>query len=287
MEKELEIIREIFNTNQEIKFTPLDGGLSNDNYIFEIDGVKYVLRVCHPIMNEINNRNDEYKNLLLVQDYDVDVPMIYFNTETGMKITKYVHYCYNLQNVELDSEAVKKMALTLRDFHKIDKLSENDFDPLVKLETYKSKITTQLYKIDEEELVISKTKVLYTKYPLTFCHNDLVPGNVLVGRTKTYLIDYEYAGNNIYLFDIMSFITENNIVSKDLVFLFYTAYLGYPASVDLLIDLEIMACFEDLLWFYWANMMYDLCQTDIYRDIATTKYHAYNQRLKIMKERNA
>lgn len=36
----------------------------------------------------------------------------------------------------------------------------------------------------------------------TPCHNDLLPANVLLGRERTWIIDYEYAGMNHAMFDL-------------------------------------------------------------------------------------
>lgn len=46
----------------------------------------------------------------------------------------------------------------------------------------------------ELEAAYSEFISLYSTLPRTLCHDDLLPFNVIVGKEKAYLIDWEYAG---------------------------------------------------------------------------------------------
>ncbi|WP_339025428.1 phosphotransferase [Spiroplasma endosymbiont of Agriotes lineatus] len=69
---------------------------------------------------------------------------------------------------------------------------------------------------DEQKIINFFTN--YEPRELKLCHNDLVPGNILVTKQQIYIIDYEYAMKNDPLSDIASFISEtiyrnNNLIN--------------------------------------------------------------------------
>ena len=111
--------------------------------------------------------------------------------------------------------------------------------------------------------------------PNTLCHNDFVQGNILYSDTKDYLIDYEYAAKNDYRFDIASFFSENNIHYIDQRDQFYQTY--FDGEIDPMIDVQVQAFerMEDILWGYWANMLYEQRGEQIYFDIAKDKEKHY------------
>ncbi|MBL6443500.1 MAG: phosphotransferase, partial [Holdemanella sp.] len=111
--------------------------------------------------------------------------------------------------------------------------------------------------------------------PNALCHNDFVQGNILYSDTKDYLIDYEYAAKNDYRFDIASFFSENNIHYIDQRDQFYQTY--FDGDIDPMIDVQVQAFerMEDILWGYWANMLYEQRGEQIYFDIAKDKEKHY------------
>ena len=51
---------------------------------------------------------------------------------------------------------------------------------------------------------------LIEKDGLAFCHNDVLPYNILIAKDtgRIVLIDYEYAGYNYPIYDLAYYITE-------------------------------------------------------------------------------
>lgn len=106
------------------------------------------------------------------------------------------------------------------------------------------------------------------------CHNDLVSGNLLFSKERLYLIDYEYAAMNDPLFDVISFLSENQIFDKELRQRFYLAYFNTQPDGLLLNQLKEWEIFEDVLWCTWAMMMAESRHEQVYLDIAEDKYQA-------------
>ena len=147
------------------------------------------------------------------------------------------------------------------------------FNPFGKIEFYKSQIKECIVSFPNEENFLEALKKEYK--PNTLCHNDFVQGNILYSDTKDYLIDYEYAAKNDYRFDIASFFSENNIHYIDQRDQFYQTY--FDGDIDPMIDVQVQAFerMEDILWGYWANMLYEQRGEQIYFDIAKDKEKHY------------
>ena len=153
-------------------------------------------------------------------------------------------------------------------------------EELQTLELEKEQINQKPEIYGHESIIIcnpkADTNALKKEYkPNTLCHNDFVQGNILYSDTKDYLIDYEYAAKNDYRFDIASFFSENNIHYIDQRDQFYQAY--FDGEIDPMIDVQVQAFekMEDILWGYWANMLYEQRDEQIYFDIAKDKEKHY------------
>lgn len=253
-------------------------GITNDNYKINTTSQDcFVLRI--PKKNQIGlNRNQEMRIIELLKNYNIDVPCLYFNPNTGVKITKYIQH-KKIHSFFNDNQ-LKQFIFELKKLHSISEESLQhiqDFDVFRTLETYKEEVQETLFL--QEKQMIENVKKLYTKYPKVLCHNDLLYANILCCKKKIFLIDYEYAGKNIALFDLASFISENNIEDLKDQTIFLKEYFG-TITVDLLKEFETMLLFEDLLWGYWAKMMNQKYQKKVYLTIYQKKSERYHARIR-------
>ena len=244
-------IEEKFNaTNYTLEKT--DKGISNHNYLLTINDNKYMVRVPKKNHESLGLQHEHEKEILPLVS-DLDVPVILFDEKSGIKVTTYI------EDVET-SLHTKKAPLFI-------------FNPFGKIEFYKSQIKECIVSFPNEENFLEALKKEYK--PNTLCHNDFVQGNILYSDTKDYLIDYEYAAKNDYRFDIASFFSENNIHYIDQRDQFYQTY--FDGDIDPMIDVQVQAFerMEDILWGYWANMLYEQRGEQIYFDIAKDKEKHY------------
>ena len=141
--------------------------------------------------------------------------------------------------------------------------------PFGKIEFYKSQIKECIVSFPNEEnfLEALKKNINQTHYAITTLCKEIFFNS----DTKDYLIDYEYAAKNDYRFDIASFFSENNIHYIDQRDQFYQTY--FDGEIDPMIDVQVQAFerMEDILWGYWANMLYEQRGEQIYFDIAKDK----------------
>ena len=95
-------------------------------------------------------------------------------------------------------------------------------------------------------------------------------GNLLFKDKQLIVLDFEYAGLNISLFDIASFISENNL-SNDEKEYFLSQFKNINKK-----DVQTMINFENILWYYWASYMYKLTNKQIFNIIKEEKYKSLN-----------
>lgn len=258
------IIEELFK-EQPYSLTKFNKGLTNQNYILNVNNDTYVVRIPYPDQHFINRKQEEIVSQLVTS---LDSETIYFNSDTGIKITKYIEDAKDYE-ICCDSDKIERCAHLVKALHKLPCVDFN-FDSYKQLQTYKSRVNTPLYDLSDYEYAIEH--IQHKPYVATLCHNDLVHGNILYTKNKDYLIDYEYASNNDPLFDVISFLGENQIFDNTLRERFYHVYFedkDIPYE-----ELEIMEVFQNVLWCYWAMMMYEIHHEDIYKDIAKDKYEA-------------
>jgi thiamine kinase-like enzyme len=84
----------------------------------------------------------------------------------------------------------------------------------------------------------------------TFCHNDLLPANILDDGERLWLLDWEYAGWNTPLFDLAN-LASNADLDADQTSRLLESYLRHAPSDHEQSSVEILACaslLRELLW---------------------------------------
>lgn len=262
-------IKAILGNN--IQFTPTNLGLTNNIYKGKIGFENVAIRIPKEETKELSAFNNEKNVLPLIKDLDLDVPEIYYDPETRVRITRWIPNAIEYKLCP-DEDKIERVAKILKKFHGANLKSGVDFNCVALLNEYRSHIKDLLHPLDDYYHLISDIQQIHNEHIL--CHNDLVSGNLLFTKEKDYLIDYEYAKDNDPLFDIMSFFTENKITDSNLRNRFYAAYFDSPLTPIQIKQLSIYESFHNLLWCTWANMMYDLLHEEIYLEIASDKYNA-------------
>ena len=259
--KTIRIIEEIYGKIPK-STQNIPSGLTNKNTLIEINDLFVVLR-------EPKEENKHLFNYPLEKDIlehvsDLDTTVRYFDAETGIKISEYVHNAdtFKLKYIKEAAELIKKL-------HDRQYRCGTSFDIIERFQTFY--VDNSLYDLNPYIGYLHEAKAKSTN--LTLCHNDLVEGNFLFSDSGNYLIDYEYACDNDPYFDIMSFITENDIQDHNHRNTFYMAYFGHLPNHEEQSKLLIFERAHHVLWCQWACLMYQLHPEPIYKEIADLKYN--------------
>lgn len=245
-------------------------GLTNRNYRVITENHDVIVRIPYANNQQIVHREHEGKAMRLVEASGINLPTRYFDEKTGLKITDTVDDLLTFTEYQ-GEDKIERTAALMRKLHGIQQCIGENFDPIQRYKMYRRQVKKPM--ISDEKAMLILNGITQHKRPFTLCHNDWVPGNICFTDKHDYLIDYEYAGDNDPFFDVMSFVTENDL-TKDEIDHFIHAYFGREPSDEEKQDLFNYQQFHNLLWCTWACMMFEARQDDIYLDIAKQKFKA-------------
>ena len=184
-------------------------GLTNVIFSFSCRGQKYIYR--HPGLGteKIIDRSREAYAQAAACRLGLDPTLIKSDPLKGWKLSAFV------ENIDFDyanhDDELRAVALLRKMHEKPEKLGWT-FDMIERAKQIQELVSREYYdaytKFSDMREKISEL-YYYTKldeYGIEMCHNDACDGNFLLGKTATYLIDWEYAGDNDPAADIASFI---------------------------------------------------------------------------------
>ena len=236
MKKTSEIIYNFFPNTKIIKQFEL--GMSNNTYLIEIDQKKYVFRIPISDNSYFVSHHQEYNNLKKIKSLDINQENILY-LKNGIKLAIYIEN----KNNNFDNNDIINLMKKLH--HSNIKLSKyNHLDRLKKYEKININIDPKyfIYK----NMFIKKYSFLkkYMKYP---CHNDLQQNN-LINNKKLYLIDWEFAGMNDYIYDICCYTKRNVNDSIKLLEL----YQNKKINNNQLLRIYYWSLYQNLQWYLVA-----------------------------------
>ncbi len=250
----------------------LNKGLTNDNYLITVGEQCFICRVPKNDAHQIVHFPHEAKALELIKNAQLDVTTIFYDQETGIKITEYVPDFLTFEEYQ-GSDKIKRTACLMKRLHALQQTIGYDFDPIARYHQYRSYVKKAWISDARAAEIIQAIQAI--PYVPTLCHNDWVSGNIGFTNERDYLIDYEYAGDNDPYFDVMSFITENKL-TEDERKEFLETYFDHPLTSVELLALKAYEDFHNLLWCTWAIMMYESRNLDVYLHIAQDKLDQLN-----------
>lgn len=242
----------------------LNEGISNTSYL--ING-RYVMRIKSQRHDIFNLPCNEYEVIEQIKDQDFVEHVLNYDVHNGNKLSEFIPDTTRLINPPTIDQ-VEMVGKLLRKFHSLNVKVIHEFNPFNRIEFYKKGYKSEIDS-EYERIVIEKSKKIYSAYPPILSHNDLVKGNLLFKEDKLYLLDYEFAGLNIYLFDLASFISENNIKDEKLIQHFLDSYGKVNRC-----ELDTIIKMENILWYYWAKFHYMRTKRKIYQLIANDKLNS-------------
>lgn len=275
-------IKKTFNecTGKEVRTcVQLTDGFSNENYLIND---AYVIRFILPHGDTTISRSNEKKVYETIAPLNISEKLTYFDSKTGLKITKYVHNPTKYKTTPTNNE-ILLVAKSLKKLHRSKLRVPFDYNATKKLKTYKKIISPELYINQEyEKHVIDEYKKHYLLEDVVLAHNDLVQGNLLFKFNGLTIIDWEYSAMNSFYFDLASFVSENNLNDEQKEF-FLSKYFGYKYSNRKKKIVDVFINLQDILFYYWALYLYKKRGNPIYQEIAQIKLERINTTMNSLK----
>jgi len=248
---------------------PLKAGFSNYSYLVNHH---HVLRIKKAVDDAFYDPRLEAKVIAGVSALKMSETVLYFNESDGTKLSSYLPHTHKIVDQPSEVELIL-VAKALRKLHRRKLVSGTAFDLFGRLEFYRSHCSDLVDALYERK-VVSSVRRFYGEAPFVLCHNDVVAGNLLFRRSKVFLIDFEYAADNNPLFDLASFLSENDVSDEKAMRLFLGAYFNKRCDDVTFRRVRRLVSLQDILWYYWAQMRYIETRESIYKRIAHTKWKA-------------
>jgi thiamine kinase-like enzyme len=250
----------------EVKVSPLSGGLTNENYLVEAGGERYVMRIpgASTELLSIDRANEVHNTRAAaatgagprVLEYlpDLDVMVLEFIPGATMSAE-------TLQSVNM----ARRMAESFKRLHSARRFLQ-DFDMFRLIETY-------LRIVDEHHVTIPRgyrdrlpvvteieRAVSVHALPAVSCHNDLLCENFIDDGTTLRIVDYELSGNNDPCFDLGN-TAQEAIFGDDLREILCEAYFG-RSDVRQLARMNLFALMSDVGWTLWGAIQAKISTID-------------------------
>lgn len=235
---------------------PLDGGITNKNFLVEDAGRRYVVRVGDDIPIHQVMRFNELAASRAAAEAGISPAIVHH--EPGVLVLDYVDgrtlSAEDLRRPEVLERALPLVARVHRElprhlrgpvlafwvFHVIRDygwtLKEGD-------SAHAPLLPALLALGDKLERAVGPVEVV-------FGHNDLLPANFLDDGERLWLIDWDYAGFNSPLFDLGGLASNNQLAPDQEEWLLET-YFGWPADDALRRRYRAMKCaslLRETLW---------------------------------------
>jgi len=221
----------------------LMGGMSHLTYHIRYKDQDYTYRIIGKDGNLFVDRSIELDNLNRIIPLGINNETVYFDVKTGEKAAKFVEGEV-LTNLDIDQHLNDVVSL-LKTLHQSNIEPAGDYGLIERLNLYET------FTNDNDPLYDELKKAWINIYenerkdkPKVFCHNDAQRSNMVIGKNKLYLLDWEYAGYNEFYYDIASF---GNVDFKDALKLL-DVYLGRKATKEEQNLVRFYRMFQALQW---------------------------------------
>jgi len=225
----------------------LMGGMSNLMYVIEAFGKKYTFRIPGKNAEVFVDRAEEKANINIVEPLKINNETIYFDVETGYKIANYVE---GTPIGELDDKEsqLPSIAKLLKRLHQSGLQAQKDYAPYERLEKYEALVKAKGQQSDARYEALKEEfftyKALLDKAKKVICHNDSQISNMVIGPNQTYLLDWEFAGQNDPLYDVACVGNQDFSLAEK----FLPIYLEREPSKEEWTQLYAWRAFQCLQW---------------------------------------
>lgn len=264
LEYEKKYIRDLLNKYLDIEDNEVEdvlpaGGMTNKNYNLIIGKESYILRIPGAGTENMISRNNEMVNSKLAADIGLNVEVLKFDEETGIKISKFIEGAETLTSrTAKKEENMVLVADLLRRLHNSDIDMENRFDVFEEIHKYENILNdyeVEFYKdydLIREKVMGLKDLINNYNFKLVPSHNDTVPENFIKDENgRMFLIDWEYSGLNDEMWDLAAYSLECNFSEEDDE-LFFCKYFEGEIEKNNKIKFLINKILQDFLWSIWT-----------------------------------
>jgi len=237
----------------ELRIRPLQGGITNRNFVATVEGKEYVVRIPGERTELLGiDRANEAEAATRAAQLGIGPPVLGELPGIGTLITELVpgHHATSEQFVERLPDVLE----LLRRFHLSGPVA--GAFPIHRVVEWHARdagahgvIAPSSYeRLHQQSRRIERAFAMAPMPPVP-CHNDLLPANVLFGDGRVWLLDFEYAGMNDVFFDLANLSVNsafNTAIDEQLLRLYFgTVTKSAWARLQLM---KVMSEFREGMW---------------------------------------
>jgi thiamine kinase-like enzyme len=236
-----------------VTWEPLGGGITNHNFLVEVDGGRFVLRVGGKDTELLGiDRRAEEAAARMAATVGVGPEVVTVLEPEGYLVTRFIPGNPIPMDRMRSPATIAAVARSVLDIHSAPPIPSR-FDAHRVVETYARTAAehgvTPPADFDWARGVSDRIEAARGPQPQVPCHNDLLNANFIDDGERVRIVDWEYAGMGDRLFDLGNFSVKHDFdVDQDEVLL--TAYAGTIRADDLASVrlMRFMGCFFEAMW---------------------------------------
>jgi thiamine kinase-like enzyme len=257
--------------------TPLSGGLTNENYLVEADGARYVMRIPGASTELLSiDRANELHNTRAAATTGIGPQILEHIPELDVMVLEFIEGPTMSAEALQSAPMVRRMANSFKRLHGAPRFLK-DFDMFRLIESY-LRIVEQhevLIPPDYRErlpLVAEIERVVRVgSLPSVPCHNDLLCENFIDDGRWLRIVDYELSGNNDPAFDLGNTAQEASL-DDELRSILCAAYFG-RLDPQQLARMNLFALMSDIGWTLWGAIQAKISTIEFdFVDYYTTRW---------------
>jgi thiamine kinase-like enzyme len=250
----------------EVKISQLSGGLTNENYLVETGGRRYVMRIPGQSTELLSiDRANEVHNTKAAASTGIGPNVLEHIPGLDVLVLEFIPGPTMSAATLKSTEMTARMASSFRRLHGSPRFLK-DFDMFRLIEYYLGIVDEHHVTIPDgyrdwlPEIARIERAVRAGALPSVPCHNDLLCENFIDDGKLLRIVDYELSGNNDPCFDLGNTAQEAEL-SPELRAALCEAYFGREDAQQLA-RMNLFALMSDVGWTLWGAIQARISAVD-------------------------
>src|SRR2546421_3913785 len=251
---------------KDVKVTSLSGGLTNENYLVEAGGERYVMRIPGASTELLSiDRVNEVHNARAAASTGIGPAVLEHLPELDVMVLEFIPGpTMSAQTLQSDG-MVRRMAESFKRLHAAPRFLK-DFDMFRLIEEYLRIVAAHQVRIPSDYrerlplLADIEQAVRVGSLPSVSCHNDLLCENFIDDQHCLRIVDYELRGNNDPCFDLGNTAQEAEF-DQELRAALCESYFG-KVDARQLARMNLFALMSDVGWTLWGAIQARISAVD-------------------------
>jgi thiamine kinase-like enzyme len=259
--------------------TPLEGGITNRNYLVTLGGNRYVIRVPGKDTSLLGiDRSAERRANENAAAIGVAPRVVAQLDDPACLVTEFVE-CTEMTAEDLrEPETMTTVLRELKKVHDSEANLPTSFDSFRVVEEYRDTAASRggeipaAYEEAHERAAQIEAALSGPEHDPVPCHNDLLAGNFLRGSERIWIVDWEYAGMGDRYFDLANLAINNELGESQHPELL-ADYFSADASPRQVATLRLMLFMSDYREAMWGVVQTVASDLDVdFEDYAATHF---------------